>query len=420
MKPKEIRVLTLNDDPSKARMDSFMEKLPDDVFGEIPLRPYFGLDGRIEEVPDGWTAGRWHTDLSNLKGSKAVCYSHMSLILGALGSCPEEDDCILVLEDDVQVHADLFKYLDEIDLPEDWDFLHLSYWDDNCGGDNQQRHSDNVNKIIKPCCTGLFSYFVKPRKVFRRLINSLPMECEVDNFLTNEISLEKFNIYVIEHNPWLTNHVSDFSLRNSFDDITWKIGDAHKVVSFCLYGEEPIYNEGVIENIKLCKTIYPNWEVRVYCSPEAFGRMSSRISEEGGTPIEVPPEKCHPVYGRMLAIEENKGGITIFRDADSRVSQREADSVKEWLVSGKTLHLIADHGQHFSPIMAGMFGLFDHDLPEIDWPKDYPHYGDDEKFLTLNVLNPLGDKCFRHGLYGGIPLPELAEGEPHIGEKIYL
>ena len=48
--------------------------------------------------------------------------------------------------------------------------------------------------------------------------------------------------------------------------------------------------------------------------------------------------------------------VTMSRDLDSRVTEREAAAVHEWLKSNKTLHSMRDHPWHTVPIMGGGWG----------------------------------------------------------------
>lgn len=49
--------------------------------------------------------------------------------------------------------------------------------------------------------------------------------------------------------------------------------------------------------------------------------------------------------------------MALFRDLDSRPSERERDAVKEWLASKHILHVMRDHPAHDMPILAGMWGV---------------------------------------------------------------
>jgi hypothetical protein len=37
-----------------------------------------------------------------------------------------------------------------------------------------------------------------------------------------------------------------------------------KLISFCLWGDNPVYNIGAIKNAELAKEIYPDWVCRYY------------------------------------------------------------------------------------------------------------------------------------------------------------
>lgn len=49
--------------------------------------------------------------------------------------------------------------------------------------------------------------------------------------------------------------------------------------------------------------------------------------------------------------------MSLFRDLDSRPSQREMEAVKEWLLSKHVVHVMRDHPAHDMPILAGMWGM---------------------------------------------------------------
>lgn len=59
-------------------------------------------------------------------------------------------------------------------------------------------------------------------------------------------------------------------------------------------------------------------------------------------------------FGAVLL--ENAEAV-IFRDADSRISERETECVHQWMSSGKDLHVMRDHPFHSWWIMAGMWGV---------------------------------------------------------------
>lgn len=192
-----------------------------------------------------------------------------------------------------------------------------------------------------------------------------------------------------------------------------------KQISFCLYGNEPIYTQGIMENLPLCKRWYPGWQVVVYCDDVAYGIMGDAILQHWAIPTLWT--KGHPAYARLDAINTNREGITIFRDGDSRITQREVAAVQQWIATGKKLHVMCDHEFHISKIMAGMFGLNNHDLPPINLEIPEYSYGDDEKLLEQEVWLDLQHDCLIHGLDrpGGIAFPMSPEPGTFIGQKVF-
>lgn len=84
----------------------------------------------------------------------------------------------------------------------------------------------------------------------------------------------------------------------------------------------------------------------------------------------------------------------LFRDCDSRLSARESDMVRDWEVSGRTIHIIRDHPWHSSACLAGMFGIsnpsrgypfFSSSLEKFLSMNHSPFYGVDQLFLTKEV-----------------------------------
>jgi hypothetical protein len=66
------------------------------------------------------------------------------------------------------------------------------------------------------------------------------------------------------------------------------------------------------------------------------------------------------------------------RDIDTRIQPREVLAVNEWLESGKTLHIMRDHPQHYPRILGGMYGLHCKKLFKENWNEII------ENFYSLN------------------------------------
>ena len=121
-----------------------------------------------------------------------------------------------------------------------------------------------------------------------------------------------------------------------------------RIVSLSVFGENPRYLEGARRQFELAKYWYPGWEYRLYIDD------ASRIDLPGADVIEIKA-KTNGMFWRFLPMFED--AIVIVRDADSRITAREAMAVYEWIASGRKFHLMRDHAWHRTSINAGMLGV---------------------------------------------------------------
>ena len=131
-----------------------------------------------------------------------------------------------------------------------------------------------------------------------------------------------------------------------------------KYIVFQIWGEDPLFLIGLIENIKLAPLVYPQWKVRIYYNnvPEHW------LSRVKNFPVELVKEKFNDKIKfqiwRILPIFDKRVDIFICRDADSRLNFREQAAVDDWLESEKPLHIMRDHPNgHKTNILAGMCGF---------------------------------------------------------------
>jgi GR25 family glycosyltransferase involved in LPS biosynthesis len=134
------------------------------------------------------------------------------------------------------------------------------------------------------------------------------------------------------------------------------------VISFCLYGSHSTYILGMKENIKLTKEFYPDWKVYIYYNktvPEKYIKEYKELGAVCNLCENVGKNKMNweGMFWRWMPLDDPDVDVWISRDADSRLSEREAKIVNEFIESGKTLHCIRDHRCHFNCIMGGMFGI---------------------------------------------------------------
>ena len=122
-----------------------------------------------------------------------------------------------------------------------------------------------------------------------------------------------------------------------------------KVFSFCLYGTDRNYYEGLLENIQIVKQHYPDYEIFVY-----KGICSDDWKLEGVNVIYTTRAGAINMLYRYLPLTFAETGFV--RDADSRITERDRWCIDSFLKSNYSYHIIRDHVWHKSKIMGGLFG----------------------------------------------------------------
>tara|TARA_Y100000389_G_scaffold190994_1_gene216479 strand:+ start:34 stop:1029 length:996 start_codon:yes stop_codon:yes gene_type:complete len=172
---------------------------------------------------------------------------------------------------------------------------------------------------------------------------------------------------------------------SKFDiDKQWKIHRTNPklLIAFSLYGDNPKYTEGAVQNVLLANIVYPNWTCRFYVDNSVPKKITDELLELGAQVYFVKSNKNIKKRQRSLWRFLALGEVcrVIFRDTDSRVNTREKAVIQNWLKSGKTYSRIwdAEHREdgHANPLMGGMWGAVsvtpkDNKMP--DNLKDYDH-----------------------------------------------
>jgi len=133
-----------------------------------------------------------------------------------------------------------------------------------------------------------------------------------------------------------------------------------KIISFCVWGNNPKYCIGAIKNAILAKQIYPDWICRYHCDKSVPKDIIEKLKTFDNVEIFMFENYNNWKFttSRLLPLDDPSIEYIIFRDTDSRLSIREKTAVDEWILSGKAAHIMKDHPWHGGfPILAGMFGL---------------------------------------------------------------
>jgi hypothetical protein len=181
-----------------------------------------------------------------------------------------------------------------------------------------------------------------------------------------------------------------------------------KLISFALFGADPKYRRGMLDNVRAASTFFPGWKLLIYCD---------RVNHDALMQEDLGPD----------------AEVVLFRDADSIFTSREQAAVTEWLASDKDTHIIRDHPYHKSPVMGGLLGVRGAAMQRLAaLAKDrmsshrLTEYGDDQVFLTRDFYPKairsalVHTNCVRYFPEYTRPLPPDLPGEHFIGAYAFL
>lgn len=162
----------------------------------------------------------------------------------------------------------------------------------------------------------------------------------------------------------------------------------------------------MIQNAWLMPRIYPGWECHVWVGDDITLTLAQILLDLGCTLHTMGRGWKQRMFYRFLIHDEPGVERYLIRDADSRISAREARCVEEWIASGKACHSIHDHPYHIRPLQGGMFGIW---RSALNWPGNRTmheriaawanddRWGRDEEFLHAEIWPLVRGSCFEHG-----------------------
>ncbi len=134
------------------------------------------------------------------------------------------------------------------------------------------------------------------------------------------------------------------------------------VISFSLWGNNPKYTIGAIENAKLARDVYPGWLCYYFIDSKVPTDLIQQLSTFDNVAVTVVEEQSvseghdnhTAAFWRFTLAAQQDIDVLIIRDTDSRLSLREKILVDEFIASDKLIHSIKDHPGHLgNKIMAG-------------------------------------------------------------------
>lgn len=211
-----------------------------------------------------------------------------------------------------------------------------------------------------------------------------------------------------------------------------------KVLSFCLWGDNPTYLVGAIRNAISATQFYPDFKCWFYIHKETVP-SNTIIKLEKMDNVKIIYKsgnlsQMSPMMWRFEAIDDPEVNINISRDLDTEILPREKMAVDEWLESNCLLHIMRDHPYHKSKIMGGMFGIKKSTITWMDkinyFNKNNFHkqndYGHDQDFLEKIIYPLYTNSCIIHASFNKFEgdkckeFPIIYDSEYRfVGEYVY-
>ena len=171
-----------------------------------------------------------------------------------------------------------------------------------------------------------------------------------------------------------------------------------KVISYSLWGDNPVYTIGAVRNAELAAELLPDWKCIFYCFesvPLEYVQQLQGLSNCIVRMVSGVGDRKSAVQ-RFFPAEEKEVEYLISRDTDSRLSTREVLAVNDWIAKGADVHIMRDHPYHGVPLLAGMWGVRGDRLhgirsycEEFVSKTDGSYKFQDQDFLTSWVWNKI-------------------------------
>ena len=174
-----------------------------------------------------------------------------------------------------------------------------------------------------------------------------------------------------------------------------------KVIAFSLWGDNPKYTVGAVNNAKIAKDLFPDWTCRFYIAHDVPQHIVQQLGQLDSECCPMAGSGWNGMFWRFFAADSHDTMIS--RDTDSRLSEREKSAIDEWLDSDKDFHIMRDHPYHATEILGGMWGVRNGVLKGIKGMiKEYnkgafdDKYQVDQNFLKEIVYPMVKDNALVH------------------------
>jgi len=204
-----------------------------------------------------------------------------------------------------------------------------------------------------------------------------------------------------------------------------------KIISFSVWGSNPIYTIGAIANARLSKIYFPDWKCIFFVGEKVPKAIIQELENLDCLVVPTGLEENHTgMFWRFSpATMYEEYDYVLSRDTDSRLSKREADEVNEWIKSGKMFHSIVAHPYHNLPILGGLWGAklsktfaehFNESFNQFDIENRYQI---DQEFLSKFIYPFVKDDMYVSNMMNHPQNPDysfIGEGYDELDEPLNL
>lgn len=172
------------------------------------------------------------------------------------------------------------------------------------------------------------------------------------------------------------------------------------IFSYCIYGSNPKYVEGMVRNLEQIRIIFPSFHTYIAVGKDTPPEYIEKYKSFPNVKLtHYPSAEGRLQTFRFFPIDDPAVNCMIVRDADSRIGDRDRECIQKFLDSDYTVFTIRDHFWHKCPIMGGQWGIkrtkthsefqleANYNLLKEILPKGQDYYGSDE-FFTRNYIYP--------------------------------
>jgi hypothetical protein len=189
-----------------------------------------------------------------------------------------------------------------------------------------------------------------------------------------------------------------------------------KVISYCLWGDDPKYINGLIKNIEIINNkidiLYNLIYLFVpYSEYYKYKKIFCNSVKYFVIPIYTETDLSRLMFYRFIPTSWNDVDVMYSRDLDSPILDREIAAMKEFEESDKMFHIMRDHPFHSSRVLGGTWGAKKGAIPEMEQlvkenlnkfdsinqdDKHFEGWYRDQHFLEQIIYPKIRDKAMIH------------------------